>query len=34
MRGVLKNPKQAAKHHFLILYNLFLLADWAKLNEL
>jgi asparagine synthase (glutamine-hydrolysing) len=34
MRELLKNPEQAAKHHFLILYNLFLLADWAKLNEL
>lgn len=34
MRALSKNPEQAAKHHFLILYNLFLLADWAKLNEL
>lgn len=34
IHSILKNPEQAAKHHFLILYNLFLLADWAKLNEL
>jgi asparagine synthase (glutamine-hydrolysing) len=34
MRELSKNPEQAAKLHFLILYNLFLLADWAKLNEL
>jgi len=29
-----KNPEQAAKNHFLILYNLFLLADWINLNKL
>ncbi len=34
MRELSKNPKLAAKHHFLILYNLFLLGDWVKLNEL
>jgi asparagine synthase (glutamine-hydrolysing) len=34
MRAISKNPEQASKLHFLILYNLFLLADWAKLNEL
>jgi asparagine synthase (glutamine-hydrolysing) len=34
MSELSKNPEDAAKHHFLILYNLFLLADWAKLNEL
>lgn len=34
MRELSKNPEQAAKSHFLILYNLFLLADWFKLNQL
>lgn len=34
MRQRAKNPEQNSKHQFLILYNLFLLADWAKLNEL
>jgi asparagine synthase (glutamine-hydrolysing) len=34
MRQIVKNPEQNSKHHFLILYNLFLLADWVKLNEL
>ena len=34
MLDIAKNPEQAAKHHFLILYNLFLLADWVNLNQL
>ena len=34
IRQLLQNPEQAAKSQFLTLYNLFLLAEWAKLHRL
>ncbi len=34
VRQVLQKPEQAAKTQFLTLYNLFLLAEWAKLHRL
>lgn len=34
VRQLLKNPEFGAKTQFLALYNLFLLAEWSKLNRL
>ncbi len=34
IREIAKNPEKSSKHHFLILYNLFLLAEWLKFNKL
>lgn len=34
MRPLAKNPQAGVKTHFLTIYNLFLLAEWAKLREL
>lgn len=34
MRSLAAKPEQGVKHHFLILYNLFLLAEWVKLHKL
>ncbi len=33
MRALAKDPESGIKNHYLILYNLFLLADWVKLQE-
>jgi len=34
VRALLQNPEQGVKSQFLTLYNLFLLAEWAKLHRL
>ncbi len=34
IQQVLQKPEQSAKNQFLTLYNLFLLAEWAKLHDL
>lgn len=34
MREIARNPESAAKSHFLILYNLFLLGEWVKHHRL
>lgn len=34
VRQLLQNPETSAKRQFLTLYNLFLLAEWSKLNRL
>lgn len=34
MRKLAANPEYGIKHHFLTLYNLFLLAEWVKLQKL
>ncbi|MDG1276169.1 MAG: asparagine synthase-related protein [Algoriphagus sp.] len=33
MRELARNPESGVKNHFLILYNLFLIADWLNLQE-
>lgn len=34
MKALVAKPELVAKQHFLILYNLFLLAEWVKLHKL
>ncbi|MEB2776553.1 asparagine synthase (glutamine-hydrolyzing) [Algoriphagus sp. D3-2-R+10] len=34
MRSLAAKPELGVKHHFLTLYNLFLLAEWVKLHKL
>lgn len=34
MRSLATQPELGVKHHFLTLYNLFLLAEWVKLHKL
>lgn len=34
IREMVQNPAPAAKSHFLILYNIFLLAEWVELKKL
>ncbi|PZX58139.1 asparagine synthase (glutamine-hydrolyzing) [Algoriphagus chordae] len=34
MRALAAKPELGVKHHFLTLYNLFLLAEWVKLHKL
>lgn len=34
MRSLCSSPEQLTKHHFLTLYNVFLLAEWVKLHKL
>lgn len=34
MRSLAAKPELGIKHHFLTLYNLFLLAEWVKLHKL
>lgn len=34
MRKLATSPELGTKHHFLTLYNLFLLAEWVKLHKL